>query len=80
MHDTEAQIKFVKEPMKDGVLHLAARRRDNELMKLFIEAGAIVDSPNVWIFDFYFYKNCFINKITKMEFRLGLSNSFLLVF
>ena len=52
MHDTEPQIKFVKEPVKDGVLHLAARRRDNELMKLFIEAGAIVDSPNVCYFRF----------------------------
>ena len=47
MHDTEAQIKYVKEPLKDSVLHLAARRRDNELMKLFIEAGAVVDLPNV---------------------------------
>ena len=52
MHDTEPQIKFVKETVKDGVLHLAARRRDNELMKLFIEAGAIVDSPNVCHFKF----------------------------
>ena len=47
MHETEAQIKYVKEPLKDSVLHLAARRRDNELMKLFIEAGATVDLPNV---------------------------------
>ena len=47
MHDTESQIKYVKEPTKNSVLHLAARRRDNELMKLFIEAGAAVDLPNV---------------------------------
>ena len=47
MHETEAQIKYVKDPLRDSVLHLAARRRDNELMKLFIEAGATVDSPNV---------------------------------
>ena len=47
MHETEAQIKYLKEPLKDSVLHLAARRRDNELMKLFIEGGAAVDLPNV---------------------------------
>ena len=44
--ETEAQIKYTKDPLKDTVLHLAARKRDNELMRLFIEAGAGVDVAN----------------------------------
>ncbi len=46
-HETEAQVKFTKPPLKDTCLHLAARRRDNDLVKLFIEAGAAVDAKNV---------------------------------
>jgi ankyrin repeat protein len=46
-HETEAQVKFTKIPLKDTVLHLAARRRDNDLVKLFLEAGAGVDAQNV---------------------------------
>ena len=45
--DTEAQLKYTKPPLKDTALHLAARKRDNDLVKLFIEAGAFVDSQNV---------------------------------
>lgn len=46
-HDAEAQIKYVKEPLKDTVLHLAGRRKDNDMVKMFIEAGAITDARNV---------------------------------
>ena len=46
-HDTQAQIQYAKEPMKDSVLHLGARRKDNDMVKMFIEAGAIVDAKNV---------------------------------
>lgn len=41
------QIKYVKEPLKDTVLHLAARRKDNDMVKMFIEAGAVIDAKNV---------------------------------
>ena len=48
MQETEAQVKYTKPPpLKDTALHLAARRKDNELVKLFIEAGAGVDAQNV---------------------------------
>ena len=40
-------MKYTKPPLKDSVLHLAARRKDNDLVKLFIEAGAGVDVKNV---------------------------------
>jgi hypothetical protein len=40
-------VKYTKPPLKDTVLHLAARRKDNDLVKLFIEAGAGVDVKNV---------------------------------
>ena len=46
-HDTPAQIKYVKEPLKDTALHLAGRRRDNDMIKMFIEAGSVVDGKNV---------------------------------
>ena len=42
----EAQIVFTKPPLKDTLLHLATRRRDETLIKLFIEAGCLVDKPN----------------------------------
>ncbi len=48
-HDTPAQIKYVKEPLKDTALHLAGRRRDNDMIKMFIEAGSVVDGKNVRI-------------------------------
>ena len=47
LQETEAQLKYTKPPLKDTALHLAARKRDNDLVKLFIEAGAVVDSQNV---------------------------------
>lgn len=47
MQETEAQLKYHKPPLKETALHLAARRRDNDLVKLFIETGAVVDSQNV---------------------------------
>ena len=47
MQETEAQVKYTKPPLKDTALHLASRRKDNELVKLFIEAGAGVDVQNV---------------------------------
>ena len=31
----------------DYPLHLAGRKKDNEMVKLFIEAGAAVDAKNV---------------------------------
>ena len=40
-------MKYTKPPLKDTVLHLAARRKENDLVKLFIEAGAGVDVKNV---------------------------------
>ena len=47
LQETEAQLKYTKAPLKDTALHLAARKRDNDLVKLFIETGAVVDSQNV---------------------------------
>ena len=46
-HETEAQIKYVKDPLRDTALHLAGRRKDNDMLKMFIEAGAHVDAKNV---------------------------------
>ena len=46
-HETEAQIKYVKKPLNDTALHLAGRRKDNDMVKMFIEAGATVDARNV---------------------------------
>ena len=40
-------MKYTKPPLNDTVLHLAGRRKDNDLVKLFIEAGAGVDVKNV---------------------------------
>ena len=53
MQETEAQVKYTKPPLKDTALHLASRRKDNELVKLFIEAGAGVDVQNVRILNFF---------------------------
>lgn len=49
LQETESQLKYTKPPLKDLVLHLAARKRDNDMVKLFIEAGAVVDGTNVRI-------------------------------
>ena len=41
-------LKYTKPPpLEDTALHLAARKRDNDMVKLFIETGAVVDSQNV---------------------------------
>ena len=47
LQETEDQVKYTKPPLKDTALHLAARRKDNDMVKLFIEAGAGVDIRNV---------------------------------
>ena len=38
----EKQVMHVKQPLGDTAMHLAARRRDANLMKTLIEAGAQV--------------------------------------
>ncbi|XP_059080155.1 serine/threonine-protein phosphatase 6 regulatory ankyrin repeat subunit B-like [Tigriopus californicus] len=45
-HEAETQIKYAKEPLKDTALHLAGRRKDNDMVKMFIEAGGTVDAKN----------------------------------
>eukprot|EP00095_Tigriopus_kingsejongensis_P008369 maker-scaffold856_size87843-snap-gene-0.19 protein:Tk08369 transcript:maker-scaffold856_size87843-snap-gene-0.19-mRNA-1 annotation:"PREDICTED: uncharacterized protein LOC100122337" len=44
--DTEDQIQRLKMPLMDTCLHLAARKGDSDLLKLFIEFGANVDAIN----------------------------------
>ena len=39
--------RYACEPKMDFPLHLAGRKKDNEMVKLFIEAGAAVDAKNV---------------------------------
>ena len=39
--------RYACEPKLDFPLHLAGRKKDNEMVKLFIEAGAAVDAKNV---------------------------------
>ena len=39
--------RYAHEPKLDHPLHLAGRKKDNEMVKLFIEAGAAVDAKNV---------------------------------
>lgn len=40
-------LRFIsQEPLGDTALHLAARARDGDLVKLFIEAGCNVDAAN----------------------------------
>ena len=41
--------RYACEPKLDFPLHLAGRKKDNEMVKLFIEAGAAVDAKNVKI-------------------------------
>ena len=37
---------MIKQPIGDTAMHLAARKKDHELVKLLIESGALVDSQN----------------------------------
>jgi ankyrin repeat protein len=46
-HETEEQINFTNNPLKDTALHLAAREQDNDMMKLFMKLGAGIDVQNV---------------------------------
>ena len=41
------ESRYACEPKLDFPLHLAGRKKDNEMVKLFIEAGAAVDAKNV---------------------------------
>ena len=38
---------FTTSPLKDTALHLAAREQDNDMMKLFMKFGAVIDAQNV---------------------------------
>ena len=42
----EKQVLHVKQPLGDTAMHLAARRKDSNLLKTLIEAGAQVDHQN----------------------------------
>ena len=42
----EEQVLHVKQPLGDTAMHLVARRRDSNLLKTLIEAGAQVDRQN----------------------------------
>ena len=44
---SQEQLKAGKGPEEDQALHLAARKGDNDLVKLFIESGTRVDTQNV---------------------------------
>ena len=70
LQETEAQLKYTKPPLKDLVLHLAARKRDNDMVKLFIEAGAVVDGTNVRI---AFIANIFVESATKWQWPRSVS-------
>ena len=43
----QEQLKSGKGSVGDNAIHLAARKGDNDLVKLFIEAGTKVDTQNV---------------------------------
>ena len=45
--EIEQQLSYHSKNVKDTALHLAARNRDNDMVKLFIKLGAEVDSQNV---------------------------------
>ena len=47
LHETEDQINFTNNPLKDTALHLAAREQDNDMLKLFMKLGAGIDVQNV---------------------------------
>ena len=53
----EQQVLHVKQPLGDTAMHLAARRRDANLMKTLIEAGAQVVILNFHLSHIYF--QCF---------------------
>ena len=40
------KLKVVKQPIGDNALHLAARKKDHNLVKTLIEAGGQVDTQN----------------------------------
>ena len=43
----QEQLKSAKGKEGDSAIHVAARKGDNDLVKLFIEAGTRVDTQNV---------------------------------
>ena len=43
----QEQLKAEKGNEGDSAIHIAARKGDNDLVKLFIEAGTRVDTQNV---------------------------------
>ena len=43
----QEQLKSAKGNEGDSAIHIAARKGDNDLVKLFIEAGTRVDTQNV---------------------------------
>ena len=43
----QEQLKSAKGKEGDSAIHIAARKGDNDLVKLFIEAGTRVDTQNV---------------------------------
>ena len=43
----QEQLKSAKGKEGDSAIHIAARKGDNDLVKLFIEAGSRVDTQNV---------------------------------
>lgn len=47
LSSTQEQLKTGKGPLGDSAIHLAARKGDNDLVKLFIESGTKVDTQNV---------------------------------
>jgi ankyrin repeat protein len=42
----EQQVQLVKEPVRDSPMHLAVRKRDSDMCKTLVEAGAGVDGQN----------------------------------
>ena len=46
LSSTQEQLKTGKGEVGDCAIHLAARKGDNDLVKLFIEAGTKVDTQN----------------------------------
>ena len=49
-YSLQEQLKTGKGSVGDNAIHLAARKGDNDLVKLFIEAGTKVDTQNVSVF------------------------------
>ena len=47
LSSTQDQLKTGKGAVGDCAIHLAARKGDNDLVKLFIESGTKVDTQNV---------------------------------